>query len=202
MASVILRRAFTRPIARQVASTLRFSTLSEALLAEKSEFQKQDTSLESIFEGSGFDVKFKSEASGHILLSRKNVKVEFDPSEFEHSGEQEVAVPMEVVIENASEKKQLTLACIARADDESGEVEIEEILIEKLGGDGGADALLYSPKIGELTEDMKEGFFEYLADHGVDDTFAMGVASAAEILEETRYQKWVDDVLDFVQKGN
>lgn len=165
---------------------------------------------EEILGDSPFEV-LSQDSGESIVLKNGNVTVELNPSEFEHSGEDEIAIPILVVIAEEGSQQQMTLACIARGsshdteeeddEQEKGELEIEDIIIESIQEDA-KDATItpYSPKIGELEEGLKASLFEYLQQRGIDEEFAGKLAYIAEVKEEKKYEKWVRDVLDFVQK--
>ena len=197
------------------------STLLSALNSELSAFdtarseQGEPPSIPDILDNSPFEQLLPNQGeidNDSIVLKNGNVTVQFDPGEYEDSGHGDTAVPMVIVVAHEESKQQLTLACLARRncldDEDHGELEIEDIVVEPLHGktdlestgSGKVSGKPYSPKIGELDEELKTSFFEYLIDRGVDDDFAIKVAEIAEIQEEKKYEKWLRDVLAFVEK--
>mmetsp|Transcript_2128 Transcript_2128/g.2441 ORF Transcript_2128/g.2441 Transcript_2128/m.2441 type:complete len:240 (-) Transcript_2128:99-818(-) len=187
--------------------TKSMSTFLEALKEEIAEAEEDGLlvpiDIDELLSESPFDLLSAKNDEGHIVLKNGNAIVTFDPVEFEHSGASESAVPMVVTLSH--DQQQLALSCIARMHEDedeadSGEIEIEQVVLEPLGGSGVNKAEPYSPAIGELSDEMKTSMFEYLHSKGVDDAFAASVVAIASKTEEQMYGNWLKDLQSFVEK--
>lgn len=166
---------------------------------------KEDSSISELLEKAETSFKVEREdANGDVWFINKNVKVQLKSSELEHSDEDESAVPFLVFI-TGNNNLQMTVSCNARLDNDTedgeAEVEIEDMAIEKADKDSPEiEEDSYSPRIGELDEEVSESIFDYLADKGVNDEFASALVDIAGLKEMDLYLKWLNDVKDFTQK--
>lgn len=202
------RSSFSPTASTAFTASRSMSTFLNSLTAEMEEL-KGEGALETInisewLVDSPFDLKPSTPEDPRVTLKNGNCIVSFNPSEFEHSGGDESAVP--IIVTLTHEKSQLSLACIARMNeaegDAEGEIEIEHIVVEPLGGSPADKPEPYSPAIGELNDEVKTSLFEYLHSKGVDNDFGADVVDIASKLEEQLYAKWVQDVKTFVEKEN
>mmetsp|Transcript_34849 Transcript_34849/g.43012 ORF Transcript_34849/g.43012 Transcript_34849/m.43012 type:complete len:170 (+) Transcript_34849:411-920(+) len=119
---------------RNMSNTF-LKALGDELVELEEEGIMEKIDVESILAESPFDLK--STDGARVVLKNGNALVSFNAAEFEHSGGSESAVPMIVTLEHETSQSQLSLACIARnndeGDEEEGELEIEHVVVEPLG---------------------------------------------------------------------
>eukprot|EP00924_Labyrinthula_sp_SR-Ha-C_P013230 augustus_masked-scaffold_12-processed-gene-12.86-mRNA-1 protein AED:1.00 eAED:1.00 QI:0/-1/0/0/-1/1/1/0/206 len=183
--------------------TLRNSSSLIAALDDEIGHAKEDSAanptIAELLAESDSVFSLEKETDNLIKLVNGNATVSFDPALFEANSDEELAVPFEFILTGSA--KQLSMNCIARRnfDEEDqerfGEIEIEEVAVEKSGADN-----VYSPKIGELDEELTTSMFEYLISKGVDDSFGMLLAEIAEAKEQDLYLNWLLEFKDFVKE--
>lgn len=175
----------------------KLSSFIQLEITEEEEMQREKAPIEETLGNSPFKVDAKGTTESYCVLKNGNATVEFQVSDLEHSEDDEVAIPFEVIIENATLKKEMIFDCIAKRtdDDSEGELLLENVVVKATGSEDGT----YSPSFVELNEDVQESFFDYLQDHGVNTEFAEIVLQIAEDREQDLYIKWLREVRAFAK---
>ncbi|GBG33601.1 Mitochondrial acidic protein MAM33 [Hondaea fermentalgiana] len=189
-APMVAKRMFSNTVGTKLASFV------ELEIREEEEVLSSKDDIATTLGDSPFKVDAAQTIDSYCVLKNGNATVEFAVSDLEHSEDDEVAIPFEVIIEHTSQKKEMIFDCIAkRADEEEGELLLESVSVKPLGSEEGA----YSPSFVELNEDVQQSFFDYLEDHGVNTEFAEILLQIAEDKEQDLYVKWLHDVHTFVK---
>jgi len=119
-------------------------------------------------------------------------EIDEEPDEDE---EGEVSMEFEVEISKETTGSRLMFDCIARGED----LEITDISISSEPDEFQDEAYNTVPAI-RLSEDVIDGFYDYLAERGVDEKLAMYLCDAADQVDTIECANWAARVAEFLEQ--